>query len=330
MAHPLGVRENPERPAFVPVDVPTPPPPAPPPATTSVTGPLGTFSSPEEAYQRTGIAGYGKSFADLIAARDADPRNQEQMRLREENDARIKGLTGGLDLSQGIWQGMDDYSLTGALGGLANSALGRQLGEALIRRWGSQNEVARRVNQYWAGFIDPEASHNFNYDYWQTLGTLSEMGHDITPYLAAGAKQHSGTWADFGMSDAERQAMANTPASLAAQGLSGITGGLAKNNGGAWTGNGGGNGPLNSPPTTNPAIGNVDLTPSGTMQNPSGNYNPTGTAVNQQGPKPTNQQGPLGVINNNFGAGTNQGPLTGNLFGKTSFNSQNYYGNFGR
>lgn len=187
---------------------------------------------PYQAYQATGIAGYGKTFQELQQA--SMDRNMDFINLRAANDAKIKAAQNGLDLNSGIWKGMDDYALTGALGGLANSELGRQLQEALVRKYGSTDALNNMINQYWAGGGAGINKPGFNYDFWQKLGTLNALGKDTSQYLGAGQSQNIGTtWADFGMSDAERQALGNTPASLAAQGLSGVIGGLSKNPPGA-------------------------------------------------------------------------------------------------
>lgn len=183
--------------------------------------PPAQYYSPGDAYQHTGIAGYGRTQQQLL--QDSMDRNMDFINQRAAYDQQIKGMTGGIDLSQGIWAGMDDYALTGAVGGLANSALGRQLQEALVRKYGSTDAMNNMINKYWAGFIDDPNNHGgFNRDYWQKIGSMNAQGMDTSRFLAAGANQHPGyNWSDYGVDDATRRAWNNTAASLKAQGFSG-------------------------------------------------------------------------------------------------------------
>lgn len=170
--HGMGMYErvNPGR--FNPVNV-APPPTGPVAAATAQTGP-GMYSSPEEAYQKTGIAGYGKTFQQLLAERDANQGKASQMTAAYGgNDAQGQYTAGTATGYQPTWQDMAAFESSWDAG---NQGVFDPRYQGLIKKVGTWDALRPFVNLYsynptaFAGF--KEANPNWNYSYGGSLQDL--------------------------------------------------------------------------------------------------------------------------------------------------------------
>jgi hypothetical protein len=118
----------------------------------------------------TPTANYLTSNPNYQAQMDERQRNLELAATMNNRGAQIG--TNVVDLQGARYGGLSESDLFGVRGALANSPEGWALNNALLKKYGSQEAINQKINQF-------DSVNRFkNFTPWQKLGTASAMGQD--------------------------------------------------------------------------------------------------------------------------------------------------------